>query len=77
VNSRLVAVVAFGIGYVLGSKAGHERYRQISRSATTIGRSAPVQDTVALAGHKAGDTVTYSTPQGEAQVELISLKLPK
>jgi len=30
----------------------------------------------ALAGHKPGDTVTYSTPQGENQVELISVKLP-
>ena len=30
----------------------------------------------ALAGHKPGDTVTYSTPQGQDQVELIAVKLP-
>jgi len=53
VKLRIVAVVAFGAGYVLGSKAGHERYRQLSRSAASIGRSAPVQGTVVLAGDKA------------------------
>jgi transcription elongation factor GreA len=31
----------------------------------------------ALAGHKKGDTVTYTTPQGENQVELLDLKYPK
>ncbi|MHA7649911.1 GreA/GreB family elongation factor [Mycobacterium sp. ML4] len=30
----------------------------------------------ALAGHQAGDTVTYSTPQGPSQVELLAVKLP-
>jgi transcription elongation GreA/GreB family factor len=32
---------------------------------------------LALAGRKAGDTVTYTTPQGENQVELLDLKYPK
>jgi transcription elongation GreA/GreB family factor len=32
---------------------------------------------LALAGHKAGDTVTYTTPQGENQVELLDVKYPK
>jgi transcription elongation factor GreA len=30
----------------------------------------------ALAGHQPGDTVTYSTPQGQNQVELLAVKLP-
>jgi transcription elongation GreA/GreB family factor len=30
----------------------------------------------ALAGHQPGDTVTYSTPQGEHHVELLSVNLP-
>ncbi len=30
----------------------------------------------ALAGHQPGDTVTYSTPQGPSQVQLIAVKLP-
>lgn len=32
---------------------------------------------LALAGRKAGDTVTYTTPHGENQVELLDLKYPK
>lgn len=45
------------------------------REAETLTSHSPLGQ--ALAGHKAGDTVTYSTPQGESQVELISLKLPR
>jgi transcription elongation factor GreA len=30
----------------------------------------------ALAGHKPGDTITYTTPQGENQVELLDVKFP-
>jgi len=45
------------------------------REAETLTARSPLGQ--ALAGRKAGDTVTYSTPQGENQVELISVKLPR
>jgi transcription elongation factor GreA len=32
---------------------------------------------LALVGHKKGDKVTYTTPQGESQVELLDVKYPK
>ncbi|MCV7410563.1 nucleoside diphosphate kinase regulator [Mycobacterium florentinum] len=47
----------------------------VGREAETLTSHSPLGQ--ALAGHKAGDTVTYSTPQGESQVELIALKLPR
>jgi transcription elongation factor GreA len=47
----------------------------VGREAETLTARSPLAQ--ALAGHKAGDTVTYSTPQGENQVELIAVKLPK
>jgi len=47
----------------------------IGREAETLTARSPLAQ--ALAGHKAGDTVTYTTPQGENQVELISVKLPR
>src|ERR1700761_2153568 len=47
----------------------------VGREAETLTARSPLAQ--ALVGHKAGDTVTYSTPQGESQVELISVKLPK
>jgi transcription elongation factor GreA len=31
---------------------------------------------LALVGHQPGDTVSYSTPQGEQQVEIIALSFP-
>jgi transcription elongation factor GreA len=47
----------------------------VGREAETLTARSPLAQ--ALAGHRAGDTVTYSTPQGENQVELISVKLPR
>jgi transcription elongation GreA/GreB family factor len=47
----------------------------VGREAETLTARSPLAQ--ALAGHKPGDTVTYSTPQGENQVELIAVKLPK
>jgi transcription elongation factor GreA len=46
----------------------------VGREAETLTARSPLGQ--ALAGHQAGDTVTYSTPQGETQVELIAVKLP-
>jgi transcription elongation factor GreA len=47
----------------------------VGREAETLTARSPLAQ--ALVGHEPGDTVTYSTPQGENQVELIALKLPK
>ncbi len=44
------------------------------REAETLTARSPLAQ--ALAGHKPGDTVTYSTPQGQNQVELLAVKLP-
>ncbi|MGO9509161.1 MAG: GreA/GreB family elongation factor [Mycobacterium sp.] len=46
----------------------------VGREAETLTAGSPLGQ--ALAGHQPGDTVTYSTPQGESQVELIAVKLP-
>jgi transcription elongation GreA/GreB family factor len=46
----------------------------VGREAETLTVRSPLGQ--ALAGHQPGDTVTYSTPQGQNQVELIAVKLP-
>jgi len=46
----------------------------VGHEAETLTARSPLGQ--ALAGHQPGDTVTYSTPQGPNQVELISVKLP-
>ncbi len=53
VRFRIGTVVAFAIGYVLGTRAGRERYEQLLRGAGVVGRSAPVTGTVSLVGEKA------------------------
>jgi transcription elongation GreA/GreB family factor len=41
---------------------------------TTLTADSPLG--LALADHKPGDTVTYSTPQGLQQVQLLAMKYP-
>jgi hypothetical protein len=45
---RLMSLVAFGLGYLLGSRAGRERYDQIMRGLTRV-REDPRVDDSALA----------------------------
>jgi hypothetical protein len=58
VKFKIGTVLAFGVGYVLGSKAGRERYHQITRIAGDVSRSAPVAGTVGVAGDKAKAVAT-------------------
>ncbi|GAB2995783.1 hypothetical protein GCM10017788_56850 [Amycolatopsis acidiphila] len=44
------------------------------REDTTITTDSPLG--LALAGHQAGDTISYSTPAGEAQAYLVSIEFP-
>jgi len=46
----------------------------VGREDETLTARSPLAQ--ALAGHQPGDTVTYSTPQGQSQVELVAVKLP-
>ena len=49
---RIGTVVGLGLGYVLGSRAGRQRYAQIVRVAGQVGRSTPVAGTAALVADK-------------------------
>jgi hypothetical protein len=40
---KMTFAAGFGLGYVLGSKAGRARYEQISRVATAVWRQPAVQ----------------------------------
>ena len=47
----------------------------INSEAEALTASSPLGQ--ALVGHKAGDKVSYTTPQGEQQVELLDVKYPR
>jgi hypothetical protein len=55
---KIPLLVAAGVGYVLGAKAGRERYEQIVTQAKRLMGSQPVQDGVS----KATDAVKEQTP---------------
>ncbi|MGY2874326.1 hypothetical protein ACVW00_001516 [Marmoricola sp. URHA0025 HA25] len=50
---KLMFVTAFGAGYVLGAKAGRERYEQIRRMTLRIKNNPTVQETAHSAADKA------------------------
>ena len=46
---KLLMLVAGGVGYVLGARAGRERYEQIKRTATRVKDDPRVQEKAAQA----------------------------
>ena len=55
---KLTLLAAAAVGYVLGTKAGRERYEQIKAQADKLWNSEPVQSTVDTVQHKAADVAT-------------------
>lgn len=61
---RLTFMIGVAVGYVLGTRAGRERYEQLRRAAQSIARNPAVRNTAETAGqtgrafaHKAADAV--------------------
>jgi hypothetical protein len=52
VRFRIGTAVGFGVGYLLGTRAGRERYLQITRAARQLSSSAPVTGTTTLVTEK-------------------------
>ncbi|GAB3205093.1 hypothetical protein ACQEU5_02485 [Marinactinospora thermotolerans] len=57
---RITFIAGLAVGYVLGAKAGKERYEQLARAARRIADNPTVQETAGLVGAQvsnAGRTV--------------------
>lgn len=52
---KLGLVLGFGAGYVLGTKAGQQRYEQIRRTAGKAWSSPPAEKIRSTASNAAGD----------------------
>ena len=54
---KLMLLVAGGVGYVLGARAGRERYEQIKKAATRVKEDPRVQE-----AHQAADLAKDKAP---------------
>lgn len=52
---KLTFLVGVGVGYVLGTRAGRERYEQIMRSARRMADNPSVQETAGVLQAQASD----------------------
>ena len=59
---KTTALVAGGIGYVLGARAGRERYDQIVALAQRVSGNPKVQQTARQAADAAKDAVKEAAP---------------
>jgi hypothetical protein len=78
---KLILIAGIGIGYVLGSKAGRERYEQIRRGATKVAHNPAVQSAAekaqeavatqaAAAAEAVKDTVTSAADRARREVSV-------
>lgn len=56
--SKLSLIAAGGVGYVLGARAGRERYEQIKLQAQKVARNPQVQDVTQRAKDEAAAQAT-------------------
>jgi hypothetical protein len=65
---RFMFVLGCAVGYVLGTRAGRQRYEQIARTARKVKDSPTVQSTAGVLGAQASDLATKA--RGKAREAL-------
>jgi hypothetical protein len=68
---RLGLMIGSGIGYVLGAKAGRQRYEQIRGLWGSVSGSEPAQQIgaeVRDAAHRAGERIEHKASEGVSRV---------
>jgi hypothetical protein len=65
---KLTLLVGIAIGYVLGTRAGRERYEQIKSGAQRLARDPRVQSATQHAAEVAKDKVTDAASQAADKV---------
>ncbi len=65
---RIGTAVAFGLGYILGTKAGRERCDQIVKVSGKVRRSAPVAGSIGVVTEKAKAAASLSVERARDAV---------
>ena len=72
---KLILAAGFGAGYVLGAKAGKERYTQIEAMCREIAGKPAVQDATSSVKHAATGLVDTATTTVAEKAEAVSDKV--
>jgi len=65
---RATFIVGFAVGFVIGARAGRERYEQMKKAATQVVQSPPVQKATQAAGEKATQLTKVAKDQAASRV---------
>ncbi len=80
VKGKILFVAGLGVGYLLGTRAGHERYEQIKATASKFWNDPRVQrqvDTVeTFVKDKAPDVAEFVSENAKKVVSQVSAKKP-
>ena len=69
---RGMFIVGFAVGYVIGARAGRERYEQMKKAATQVAQSPPVQKATQAAGAKATELTKAAKDKAATQMPKIT-----
>ena len=61
-------LVGLAVGFVVGARAGRERYEQMKKAATQVAQSPPVQKATQVAGEKATQLTKVAKDQAASRV---------
>ena len=67
-RTKATFLAGFATGYVLGSRAGRQRYEQIRRSAKAVAASPAVRRVAASVQHQAGDALSAARDKATGAV---------
>ena len=65
---RAMFIIGFAVGYVIGARAGRERYEQIKQASQKVAESPPVRKATQAAGEKATQLTKVAKDQAASRV---------
>ena len=65
---RAMFFAGLAVGFVIGARAGRERYEQMKKAATQVAQSPPVQKATQVAGEKATQLTKVAKDQAASRV---------
>jgi hypothetical protein len=66
---KIPLLLAFGAGYVVGARAGRERYEQIKSGAQKVADNPRVQSATETVRSRAGDVASSAADSAKEKVE--------